>query len=1335
MIANKLEITNKLKDSNFNLGRGSYNNFFQFFNDKLEEKGLHLLLNQQFPIVDTHHGIHVTYHGYDSESSIYDEQLYTSRYLSYAVKLKIYLKFNINDQVVDHTFILQNVPIMVNNSYFVINGTKKIMIYQLIKTGGIYHEVCSSTHRVHVLRIVSLSGSRVELKINQREIIQVYVNSSKKIQISDFFNLINESKLLKYIEYYKKSEDIELFKVTKNITIKHILLFADTFQCKITNKGIYIQCTKEQAENYLIAKWNKYEYDEINKIAFVKLEDLYNCIVAIKTKSSSIEKKHKVIEIKECSVIENVLKTKISLTSDDVYINIKLLFFPSSANVICRSFLHYIDKNAFDANETAEKDSTSEEKVSDDADDTYDDDEVAKESTKESEEDFEEDDTYTSSPSIEYIIDKVIRKRINQHLNCKYATEELKFTEEDFVLLFIYFNKLMLKQNFKKQDYDELTYKRVKRPEDFIANIILRSINKLRANTKYLLINKENKYNFDDFLGAYNCSSEIRKIFSTHPLVQFLDQTNILAEFSHRRRISVFNLVNSEKYQVSFEGRDINPTYYGRICPIETPEGCNVGLVNAIALNAKINDYGFILTPYLVVKDGIITDEVHFLSTEDEMNKFIACFQKNFKVNVKVLCRYNGEIIETDKSNISYSDYDNRSILSAASCLIPGIHHNDARRALMGANMQRQAIPLLKQQSPIAGTGVEKLIARNTNSIIYNDTDNQVVVRATSGYVILANQEGLKDFKVYVMNKFMKTNMKTCSNMVTAVKNNELINQNNIIASGSCIDKEELAIGQNVLVAFISLYGFEFEDSIVISEKLRRDGYFASIHMDEVEVKAKEIDVDIVEKITIDNLNEKVRNLKYLDNKGIVKVGTKIKPNDVLVSRIIPIEGDVSLEDNVLAVIFGKEISDYKDISYKATYDISGTVIGINYFNRTTNTQDSTYCNNLTNMELDIQKCILTNLIDQLDQSSKIKYTLLLDETTNFKEIIKIITAISNKKLNEELKKNVQHISEIIKQRIEKHKKIIKVSKCCNIENNVAEYVKIIIAEKRIIGIGDKLSGRHGNKGVVSNILPIEDMPYLDDGTPVDILLNPIGIQNRLNIGQILESTCGLTSYLLKEKVKILLKVNNVQDAKILVENYMKFKIHRNSELDIDSAIELMEANNCITLALPVFNSISFKEVKAILKLLDCKEDATFKLRCGIEGEYFNRKVHVGVSYIMKLNHMATDKISARETGGYSTILQQPLPRKANYGGQRFGEMEVWAVEAYGAAKVLLEILGPKSDDIGARNEMYENIFKRKHLFTTHLCETVNVIIRYLNGACIKLDFIKNLEQTIKQNI
>ena len=1311
-----------------NIFHKSYESFFKFHGDCSTSK-LHVLLSQQFPIEDRARNIKIEYTGYGVDKNVYHELVYSSRYLSYTARLRINFVVKIDNHEIKYTLNVNHVPIDIRGSYFMINGTRKIMIYQLSRIGGIYYDLNSAGNKIVNVRMVSTSGSRIELKLNQRDIINIYVNSSKKIMIHEFFALIDDDKLERYLRYYKSGASITFFKKFSHNSLRYALLFGSLFHVSIIDGIMHIYCEDGDEGKYIFDKFSGCQYDKENKCVSVEISKLYHCFICTDNVINLVVRKGNDLCIKDITLIDDQVKKKLISANFEICRskNLKVLFFKRKHEFICRSFVNIMDKgeqgdsdddvdmsranDTTDATEFGEYDDDDSDILIDKSDAIYD--AIDEESTL----------------SVEYAIDHVIRNKLNRILSIKYSVNSERITEEDIIKLFCYLSEYNFSDNIVKQSYDFLSYKRIKRPEDFIAGIILRKINKLKSNIRYLSIDKDLKTNIDDFLNSYSISNEIRKIFSSHPLVQFLDQTNPLSEISHRRRLSVFNLINVEKYQVSFEGRDINSSYYGRICPIQTPEGSNIGLINSLTINAQIDDYGLIVSPYRIMNSGKITNKIIFLNADEDKDTIISDYSSCSESKGTVLARKGEDIFEIDIKKVQYCDLDNKSMFSIAACLIPHINHNDARRALMGSNMQRQATPNVNPCAPIVGTGVEKItahIACDNNNIAEFDG---VVYYACANFVIVYSEDEIGKIQVCEASKYNKTNMKTCNNAVTKVYNGQRVKKGDILIDLCSRDNGELALGNNVLVGFLSWYGYNFEDSIVISNRLIRDGFFENINIVEVDIKAKEIEIDLVEKITLDNPNEEVKNLPHLDKRGIIKIGTKVKPNKVLVSRVMPVEGDMSVEDNVLSVIFGKEISEYKDISYKSNYDLRGIVVDVKHFHRHKDASDE-FNHSIKLMKITIIRKLCAILLDKAVSAKVITiekrtvYIQMISDTHDESKICNIISEFLKHISDDDfICKTKEYVDYIYKQ-CQYLTDIMNVSKNCNIDNNVFEYVNVLIAERRSLCVGDKIAGRHGNKGVVSIVCPMEDMPFMDDGTILDMLLNPIGIPNRLNIGQVIESYMGLTSYELSRKVKMLIRTSNTTEARMLITNYLKYKLHRH-DLTVDDVMEIINSDKYVMLKAPMFSSIGFDEIKEVLRVIDSNLDGTYRLRCGITGEYLNRKVHVGLKYMLKLNHMAIDKLSARETGGYSAILQQPLPRKANYGGQRFGEMEAWAVEAYGLSQVLRETLGPKSDDREARNKMYSDILDRKYRFVSHLCETVNVIIRYLNGACIKLEFIR----------
>lgn len=1307
----------------------SYNNFFQFFNDKILETGLHKILLDMFPITDVSQKPIIEYTGYKVKVPEYDDGIYVAQCLSYVAQIKLSFLVNSKDTKEVFDLNLDYIPIMIGKNTFMINGIKKAMVYQLTKTGGIYYD--QENGKVRIARLVATNGSRIEIKINQRDTINIHVNTSKKINIKDFFSLIPTDKIIRYLKHYKNDLSVELFKNIKNYGLRNILIFADIFKFKQINDKeliIYNKNSDINLNNYIIS-------DNISKIKddeyIININSMYHTFVYL-NKKISFQGKKNIQNFSDLFLLNDQNKNKVF--SDNYEIEGYMLFFPKNIVTIYKSFCKSGDEieNNEDDNDINDRDlKDDEEEIDDDDDISYD--LSGENNINESFDDQYDDIDDQDSLSVFYNIDSIVRSRINKELGIEYSKEDDKFTEEDIIKFLINFESMINKPSSIIPNYDFLHYKKVKKPEAFVTNPIIRKLQKLKLNVKNFIAPR---FNIDEILNQYGINNDIRKIFNSHPLVQFEDQTNSLSQISHSDRVSVFNLNNNERYQISFEGRDINPTYWNRICPVQTPEGANIGLINTLAIYARVDEYGFIVAPYYKVKDGIVDkSEIIWLKSDDDYNSKVSYYIQNFEDHEYLIAKFQDTFIKVLRHEIEYMSIDNYCMLSPAASAIPFVEHNDARRALMGANMQRQATPLNNPESPIVGTGVEHHIANMANMTICAKED-QYNIYTCSSFSITSNSLDL-DAKINInmFDKYVKTNMKTCTN--TRINSNfskySLIKKNTLIAEKGACQDGELALGRNYYAAFTVKQGYSFEDSIVISDKIVKYGLMDNIHMNDIEIKAKEIDLDIIERFTKDNPNTYVANLSHLDEKGIIKIGSKVYPSKIIASRVVPVDVPPVNEDSILALIFGKNLSNFRDISFKANYDISGTIIDIKYFNRS-NIGKEEYPLKVKSVMLGILKEsfrfileILSNKYLEIKNSieyyvQKLTIDDLLKSESIFNDIIQKFN-INDK----EAKLFIDNNLDIIKHHIEKKVILCNSNKYVGIEHNIVEYVRILVAEKRHISIGDKLSGRHGNKGVVSYVCPEVDMPFMSDGTTIDLLINPNSIPNRLNLGQVLEGALGSTAMLLKSKIKFLMQIGDEESAKNIIEKYLSYNIHRDKDIKITDVIETSLGNKFIKLEAPAFNSISMEKIKEIWNLLGHNDDGMFRLRDGITGEYMNRMIKVAPMYQLKLNHMAKDKLSARETGGYSNILQQPLPRKSKHGGQRFGEMEGWATESYGASVFLSETLGPRSDDRKARNQMYSSIFDRTYKFDTNMSETILILVKFLNSACLMLDFIKKV--------
>ncbi len=850
----------------------------------------------------------------------------------------------------------------------------------------------------------------------------------------------------------------------------------------------------------------------------------------------------------------------------------------------------------------------------------------------------------------------------------------------------------------------------------------------------------------------------MREFFGTSQLSQFMDQTNPLSEITHKRRLSALGPGGLSRDRAGFEVRDVHQSHYGRICPIETPEGPNIGLINSLATYARVNEFGFIETPYRKVFEGKVLDEVKYLSAIEEAKYTIAQANAEIDADAKfvnefIQCRKGGDQFLENPDQIDFIDVSPKQLVSVAASLIPFLENDDANRALMGSNMQRQAVPLLHPEAPLVGTGMEKIVAQDSGAVAIARNSGVVEYVDAQRIVVRTETENDKPPKVdiYRLSKFQRSNQSTCINQLPLVSVGDVVLKGDVIADGSATENGELALGKNVLVAFMPWEGYNFEDSILLSERVVKDDVFTSIHIEEFEVSSRDTKLGS-EEITRDIPNVSDDALRNLDEAGIVYVGAKVNPGDILVGKITPKgESLMTPEEKLLRAIFGEKACDVKDTSLHVPPGTSGTVVEVRLFNRYGLEKDE----RAKQIEyFEIEK-LLRDKKDELDlirKTSMQSFLSLLEgqvciaaspENVNlqgntltsedlkkidFKSLEKIKT--DNEPLNKLLTKAYSEYEKACKD-IEKRfeYKIQKIKQGDDLPPGVMKMVKVFVAVKRKIQPGDKMAGRHGNKGVVSKIVPIQDMPFLEDGTPVDMVLNPLGVPSRMNVGQILETHLGLAS---KKIGDVIYKAASNENQKVAAQEVKKIlhSVQTGSEtlqfidaLSDDEMLELAKGlYRGVPFATPVFDGASEKQISELLELTESDPSGQVLLRDGKSGEFFDRKVTVGYIYMLKLHHLVDDKIHARSVGPYSLVTQQPLGGKAQFGGQRLGEMEVWALQAYGAAYTLQEMLTVKSDDVAGRTKVYESIVRGENNFEAGVPESFNVLVKEMRSLCLSIE-------------
>ncbi|WP_417691338.1 DNA-directed RNA polymerase subunit beta [Pseudidiomarina sp.] len=847
-----------------------------------------------------------------------------------------------------------------------------------------------------------------------------------------------------------------------------------------------------------------------------------------------------------------------------------------------------------------------------------------------------------------------------------------------------------------------------------------------------------------DLINAKPISAAVKEFFGSSQLSQFMDQNNPLSEVTHKRRISALGPGGLTRERAGFEVRDVHPTHYGRVCPIETPEGPNIGLINSLSTFARTNEYGFLETPYRRVDNGVVTDDVDYLSAIEEGQFVIA--QANVKTNDKgeltedlVPCRHKGETTLMSKEQVQYMDVSPQQIVSIAASLIPFLEHDDANRALMGSNMQRQAVPTLRADKPLVGTGIERTVAVDSGVTVVAKRGGVVDKVDASRIVVKVNEEemvpGEAGIDIYNLVKYTRSNQNTCINQIPNVNVGEPVMRGDVLADGPSTDMGDLALGQNLRVAFMPWNGYNFEDSILISERVVQEDRLTTIHIQELSCVARDTKLG-AEEITSDIPNVGESALNKLDESGVVYVGAEVSGGDILVGKVTP-KGETQLtpEEKLLRAIFGEKASDVKDSSLRVPNGVTGTVIDVQVFTRDGVEKDKRALD-IENMQLEQVKKDLTDEFKILERGIYERARSLL--LANGFDESKLAGLEQSKWLTQNLKnEDAQQQLEQIAQQYEElrndfdskfENKRRKITQGDDLAPGVLKIVKVYLAVRRRIQPGDKLAGRHGNKGVISTIQPVEDMPYDAEGNPVDIVLNPLGVPSRMNIGQILETHLGLAARGIGTKIEKMIK----QQAKVAEMREFLQKVYdlgeTRQEVDIStfSDDEVMRlANNLkkgLPTATPVFDGAIENEIKELLKLGDLPESGQITLYDGRTGERFERDVTVGYMYMLKLNHLVDDKMHARSTGSYSLVTQQPLGGKAQFGGQRFGEMEVWALEAYGAAYTLQEMLTVKSDDVNGRTKMYKNIVDNDLRMEAGMPESFNVLLKEIRSLGINIE-------------
>lgn len=1337
--------------------KSSYMGFLQreILPENRENMGLQEVFKSVFPIQDFTGTAQLEFVKYSFEEIKYNEKECKDKGLTYEAPVKITVRLIVFDNesegeaksvrdIKEQEIYFGTLPMMTDRGTFIINGTERVVVSQLHRSPGVFFDhdkgkTHSSGKILYSARIIPARGSWLDFEFDHKDILYVRIDRRRKFPVTVLLKALGYSSKQIMDEFY----NVETIWIEGNQCLREIKL--ENLHLKRISMDIVDPDTGEViatlGEKYTKRLHKTLINKGIRKIP-VSFEDLEGRVLA-----------SDVIDPETGEILGEVNQT---ITADII----EILKEKGINEIKCYVLDAEGASNTIRETMLLDKVNNQEEALLD----------IYRKMRPSSPPTTEVAEAYFESLFFNertYDLSKVGRLKINYRLNLNIPANVRTLTPEDIMATVK--ELINLKETESAvDDIDSLGNRRVRAVGELLENEYRVGLIRMeRATKERMALHEVDTLMPYDLINSKPVSAVVNEFFGTSQLSQFMDQTNPLSEITHKRRLSALGPGGLTRERAGFEVRDVHPTHYGRICPIETPEGPNIGLIVSLCTYAKVNELGFIETPYRRVENGIVGKKIEYLSALDEKNYSIA--QANAPIDEKgrflrdeIAVRKEGEASKARPEEIKYMDVAPNQIVSVSSSLIPFLEHDDANRALMGSNMMRQAVPLLKNSAPLVGTGVERIVLKDSGNAVAAKRDGIVEDVDASRIVIRSvnQKENEPEVEIYRLEKFRRSNQDTCYNQKPIVKKGDFVKKGQIIADGPSSDKGELALGQNILVAFISWMGYNFEDSILISERLVRDDVYTSIHIEEFELIARDTKLGR-EEITRDIPNAGEEALRHLDESGIAKIGAEVKPGDILVGKVTP-KGETQLtpEEKLLRAIFGDKASDVKDTSLRVPPGTKGVVIDVKVFTRkgvekdkrTLDIEDKQVKDLKKDLEDEIN--IITGVVKQRLKDLLVGKTLRSDlyYRKSKKLALKAGKEISSEDidnlpldiwLNADIKAPmnvIEKIEEVISRCINKIGKIKKdvegrierIKGGDELPPGVIKMVKVYLAVKRKLSVGDKMAGRHGNKGVLSRILPVEDMPYFEDGTPVDMVLNPLGVPSRMNVGQVLETHLGWASKELGRQVAETLAtmrdINELKDKLIYIlgeEEYNKMFGDMSDE-EIIEAVQMWKDG--IPLASPVFDGAKEGEVKELLKKAGLPVMGKTTLYDGRTGEPFDQKVTVGIMYVMKLHHLVDDKIHARSIGPYSLVTQQPLGGKAQFGGQRLGEMEVWAIEAYGAAYALQEFLTVKSDDVAGRTRMYERIVKGNNILEPGVPESFKVLAKELQSLALNVELFEDTE-------
>lgn len=1297
--------------------------------DREGQQGLEAAFRSVFPIQSYNGNSELQYVSYRLGEPVFDVKECQIRGVTYSAPLRVKLRLVIYEReapegtvkdIKEQEVYMGEIPLMTENGTFVINGTERVIVSQLHRSPGVFFDsdkgkTHSSGKVLYNARIIPYRGSWLDFEFDPKDNLFVRIDRRRKLPATIMLRALSYTPE-KILDLFFEKVGFEICDNKLQMALIPERLRGETASFDIKANGkIYVEKGQRIAAHHV----RQLEKDNINSIE-VPVEYIVGKVVAkdyVDTSTGEVI----------CAVNTELSLDLLAKLSKSGYKCVETLF------------TNDLDHGAY-ISETLRVDPTNDRLGA--LVEIYRMMRPGEPPTRDAAENLFENLFFSED---RYDLSTVGRMKFNRSLSRDQIEGSGILSKEDIIDVM---KKLIDIRNGKGEvdDIDHLGNRRIRSVGEMAENQFRVGLVRVeRAVKERLSLGDLETLMPQDMINAKPISAAVKEFFGSSQLSQFMDQNNPLSEITHKRRISALGPGGLTRERAGFEVRDVHPTHYGRVCPVETPEGPNIGLINSLSVYARTNEYGFLETPYRCVQGGVVTNEIRYLSAIEEGNYVIAqansnLDEKNCFIDDLITCRNKDESSLFSREQVDYMDVSTQQVVSVGASLIPFLEHDDANRALMGANMQRQAVPTLRAEKPLVGTGMERAVAVDSGVTSVARRGGTIQYVDASRIVIKVNEKEMKSdeagIDIYNLTKYTRSNQNTCINQMPCVNLKDSIERGDVLADGPSTDLGELALGQNMRVAFMPWNGYNFEDSILVSERVVKEDRFTTIHIQELACVSRDTKLGS-EEITADIPNVGEAALSKLDESGIVYIGAEVTSGDILVGKVTP-KGETQLtpEEKLLRAIFGEKASDVKDSSLRVPNGVSGTVIDVQVFTRDGVDKDK--------RALDIEKMQLEQAKQDLKEALKILEAGLLARI----RAVLIAGGIESEKLDklpserwlglclsdeekqcqlEQLAEQCDELKSEFEKKLEgKRRKIIQGD---DLAPGVLKIVKVYLAVKRQIQPGDKMAGRHGNKGVISKINPIEDMPYDEYGTPVDIVLNPLGVPSRMNIGQILETHLGMAAKGIGEKINAMLrKHEKVAKLREFIQKAYDLGYHVCQKVDLntfsdDEVLNLAEnLKKGMPIASPVFDGAKETEIKELLKLAGLPASGQITLFDGRTGEQFERPVTVGYMYMLKLNHLVDDKMHARSTGSYSLVTQQPLGGKAQFGGQRFGEMEVWALEAYGAGYTLQEMLTVKSDDVNGRTKMYKNIVDGDHRMEPGMPESFNVLLKEIRSLGINIE-------------